>query len=83
MDLDKLSDFLVWCLAFNYTVLLVWFIAFVFARSWFWRLHVRWFALSDEIFDAVHYGGMAVLKLLILVFNLAPLFALWMIRSGA
>ncbi|WP_257387208.1 DUF6868 family protein [Tahibacter caeni] len=33
-------------------------------------------------FDAIHYGGMAVYKIGILLFNLAPLLALHLLRGG-
>ena len=82
MDSDFLCRFLVWGLAFNYAVLLVWFLAFVTARDALRRLHGRWFALPDASFDAIHYGGMAAYKIGILLFNLAPLAALWLARRG-
>ena len=39
-------------------------------------MHTRWFKLSVEDFDKIHYIGMAVFKLMILVFNLGPYLAL-------
>jgi hypothetical protein len=39
-------------------------------------LRTRWFRLSVETFDAIHYASMAAYKLAILMLNLAPLFAL-------
>ena len=82
MDSDFLCRFLLWSLAFNYAVLLAWFLAFVTARDALRRLHGRWFALPDASFDAIHYGGMAAYKIGILLFNLAPLAALWLARNG-
>ena len=82
MDSDFLCRFLLWSLAFNYAVLLAWFLAFVSARDALRRLHGRWFALPDASFDAFHYGGMAAYKIGILLFNLAPLAALWLARRG-
>ena len=81
MDSDFLCRFLLWSLAFNYAVLLAWFLAFVTARDALRRLHGRWFALPDASFDAIHYGGMAAYKIGILLFNLAPLAALWLARG--
>ncbi len=78
MDPDFLCRFLFWSLITNYVILLVWFLAFVFARSWIHKLHGRWFRLSDTAFDAIHYGGMAAYKIGIVVFNLPPLLALWL-----
>ena len=83
MNPDLLCRFLLITLAVNYAILLTWFIAFVFAHDFMRKLHGRWFNLSDATFDAVHYGGMAAYKLAILVFNVAPLVALCIIRGGS
>ncbi len=74
--MDEMKSILVWCLCLNYLVLLIWFGVFVLAHQWIYRLHSRWFALSVETFDAIHYSGLAVYKIGILLFNLAPLLAL-------
>jgi hypothetical protein len=76
-------QFLLWSLVFNYAVLFVWFLAFLFARGWLRRLHGKWFNLSDGAFDAIHYGGMAIYKIGILLFNLVPLVPLCMVRGGS
>ncbi|PWK81540.1 DUF6868 family protein [Fulvimonas soli] len=82
MNSDLPFRFLAWSLAANYLILLVWFLAFAFARNGLRRLHGRWFGLSDDTFDAIHYGGMAVYKIGILLFNLVPLVALCLARHG-
>ena len=56
----------------NYGILLVWFCAVVFLHDWMRHLHGRWFRLSNEQFDTVHYAGMAVYKIGVLLFNLVP-----------
>jgi hypothetical protein len=81
MTQATLVTFLLWSLAANYSILLLWFGAWVFAKPWLRRLHGRWFRLSDEAFDAIHYGGMALFKVGIFLLNIAPLFALWMMGS--
>ena len=78
MTLETLRHILLWSLAVNYGVLLIWFAAFTSAHHRLYRLHNRWFTISREIFDAIHYGGMAVYKIGILLVNLAPLVALWL-----
>jgi len=65
------QDFLLWCLVINYGVLLAWFLVFRLAHGWLFRLHSRWFRLSEERFDAIHYGGMAGYKIGILLFNVS------------
>jgi len=82
MNPDLLCDFLLWSLAVNYAILLTWFFLFAYARGFVRKIHGRWFNLSDQTFDVIHYSGMAAYKILILIFNLAPLIALW-ILSGS
>lgn len=76
MSIETAQDFFLWCAAVNYGVLLLWFLFFRFAHDWMQRLHGRWFRLSVERFDTLHYACMAIFKLAILLFNLAPYVAL-------
>lgn len=76
MTPNEVRDFLLWCAGINYAVLLTWFLIFVFARDWMYAVHTRWFKLSAEVFDGIHYTAMAVYKIGILLFNLVPLIAL-------
>lgn len=79
MSIELTRRFLLGCTVINYGILLVWFLMFVFARDWMRRFHGRWFRLSDEQFDALHYAGMAIYKIGILLFNLVPLVVLWIV----
>jgi hypothetical protein len=78
MTIEATRSVLVWCTVINYVILLVWFLVFVFAHDLMQRIDGRWFHLSREQFDAIHYAGMAVYKVGILLFNLVPLAALFM-----
>jgi len=78
-----LSDFLLWCTILNYLVLLLWFVAFTGAHDWMFKLHGRWFRLTAVQFDALHYGGMAVYKVGILLLNLVPYVALNIVARHA
>ena len=71
MSIETLQEILGWC-SINMGLLLWWFLAFVFAHDWMYDLDSRWFKLSVEQFDAIHYGAMGIMKVLVLVFNLAP-----------
>lgn len=77
MSLDFWFRFLLSSVLINYIILMIWFLAIIFARDWMKQVHGKWFNLSDETFDAIHYGGMAVYKIGILLFNLVPLIALY------
>ncbi|NNH01396.1 DUF6868 family protein [Acinetobacter sp. ANC 5414] len=77
MNLDFWFRFLLSSVLINYIILMIWFLAIIFARDWIKQVHGKWFNLSDATFDAIHYGGMAVYKIGILLFNLVPLIALY------
>lgn len=77
-----LVSVLLYTLALNYSILMLWFLLIVFARDWVKRLHSRWFQLSDSTFDTVHYGGMAIYKVGIFLFNLVPLIALYLMGKS-
>jgi hypothetical protein len=79
MTMNEIKSVVLWCLGFNYAVLLIWFGAFVLAHDWMYGLHSRWFKFSIETFDAIHYAGLAVYKIGILLFNLVPLVVLYIV----
>jgi Family of unknown function (DUF6868) len=83
MTTNEIKRFLLWCVGLNYLVLFIWFGVFVFAHDWMYGIHARWFKLSVETFDAVHYAGLSVYKIGTILFNLVPLIALfWVCRRS-
>lgn len=79
MNIGLMRDVFLWCAVINYGVLLLWALLFIAAHDWMHRLHGRWFRLPVERFDAVHYAGMAIYKIGILLFNLVPYIVLHML----
>ncbi|HUO64894.1 MAG TPA: hypothetical protein VMT97_14360 [Terriglobales bacterium] len=80
MSIEVTRNFLLWCTVINYGTLLVWFLVFVFAHDSIQRIHGRWFRLSGEQFDALHYAGMSILKIGIILLNLVPFIVLSILR---
>ena len=76
MTAEMFRDMLAWCAVINYAFLILWFLLFTRAHDWMYGIHRNWFRLSEETFDAIHYGGMAMLKIGILLFALGPYLAL-------
>ena len=76
MNFELLRDALLWCAVLNYGVLFLWALLFITAHEWMHRFHGRWFRLPVEQFDAIHYAGMAIYKIGIILFNLVPYIAL-------
>lgn len=76
MNIETLRSFFLGCTLINYGILIVWYLFFTMGRDALHRLHARWFRLSAETFDAIHYAAMAAYKIGILLLNLVPYLAL-------
>ena len=76
MTIDLARDVLLWCFIINIGILLWWFLFFSLAHDWVYQFHGKWFKLSVEKFDTIHYAAMAFYKICIFVFNIVPYFAL-------
>ena len=79
MTIETVRNILQWCLVINLGLLLWWFLFFTLVHDWVYKFHGRWFKLSVETFDAIHYAGIAFFKICILVFNVVPYLALLII----
>ena len=75
MTANEIKNVLLWCIGLNYAVLFI----FVLAHDWMYRMHGRWFKLSVETFDAIHYAGLSAYKIGIILLNLVPLIALCLV----
>ncbi len=76
MTVEQIGDVLAWCAVINIGLLLWWFLMFALAHDFVYRLHGKWFKLTVERFDAIHYAGMAFFKIGIFLLNIVPYLAL-------
>ncbi len=76
MELEIIRDALGWCGLINIGILFFWFFMLVFAGDLVYRLHTKWFKMSREQFDIVHYSAIAFYKLAFFLFNIVPYLAL-------
>ena len=76
MIVEQIRDVLAWCAVINIGLLLWWFLMFALAHDFIFRLHGKWFKLTVERFDAIHYAGMAFFKIGIFLLNIVPYLAL-------
>ena len=76
MELTMIRAFFAWCSVINLALLLWWVLFLLFAHDWTYRFHSKWFKISVEKFDAIHYAGMGIFKISIILFNLVPYLAL-------
>lgn len=83
MNVQTVRKALLWCTAMNYGLVIVWFLCVWLAHDWMYNLNRNWFPISSEVFDVINYGGIGLYKLGILMFNLMPCIALYIVRPSA
>lgn len=72
MSIDTWLAFLGWSAVVNMSLLLLWFVAIVAMPDFIYRVQGRWFGLSREHFNAIHYALLGVFKMGIWLLNLTP-----------
>jgi hypothetical protein len=76
ITLESLATILGGSFLISYAFLLVWFLFFLLAPDCLYGLNTKWFPISRNDFNLLHYGGMAFLKIINLVFFLCPFLAI-------
>ena len=76
MTIEIMREALLWCTVINFGGLVLWILVFSLLHDWMYRLHGRWFRVPVEQLDAIHYTGMVIYKIGIILFNLVPYIAL-------
>jgi hypothetical protein len=76
MTVEIVRDVLAWCAVINIGLLLWWWLFLTLAHDFVYRIHEKWFKLSEERFDTIHYSGMLFFKICIFLFNIVPYLAL-------
>ena len=76
MTIEMMRGVLGWCSIINMGLLLWWFFAITVLHDLVYRIHTKWFKLSVEKFDEIHYTGIAFFKIVMFVFNIVPYFSI-------
>jgi len=79
MDISTLRTALLWCTVINYVLLILWVLIATVGRTWFNALLTKIYRVTPEQAAQLHLTGIAFYKILIIVFNLVPLIALWIV----
>ncbi len=79
---DVMAGILIRCFLGGMALLIVWFAGFSIAGDWIYQIHSRWFQIPRQTFDAIHYAGMAVTKITIILFFLLPWIAIKLISGN-
>jgi hypothetical protein len=80
MSIETARSFFLWCSVINYAVLLLWVALALFGRDGVLRLWSRGFRISPEQFDMINIGGITLYKTGIILFNLVPCIALYVVK---
>jgi hypothetical protein len=70
--LDQLAQVLIWCFVGGLAYLTLWFVLILLIGDWVYGIHSTFFDITRRQFDLVHYGGMAVTKVVVFVGFLVP-----------
>jgi hypothetical protein len=76
MTVDMIHEFLGWCSIINIGILFFWFAMITLAHDKIYKLHSKWFKISKEKFDEIHYMLLGFFKLSVFIFNVVPYIAL-------
>ncbi len=76
MTLEKIRVILGWCTILNMSLLLWWVLWIFLAHDLVYQIQSAVIDISVETMDIIHYSGMALYKLLIIVLNVVPYLAL-------
>lgn len=80
MDLQTARGFFLWCSLINYGILVFWAVLATFGREWIYGIWGRFYPLSREQMVGLNVGGMMLYKIGIILFNIVPLIALYLVR---
>lgn len=76
MNIESVRNFFAWCSLINMGLLLFWLVWLRFLHDFVYSVHGKWFNLSVEEFNGIHYRGMLHFKMGIFLFNIVPYLAL-------
>jgi hypothetical protein len=82
MNIQTVRRALLWCSIINYGLLLWWWLYFMLAHDWMHRVAGSWFNLSVQQFDAINFAGILFYKIAIVLFNIVPCIALYIVGRG-
>lgn len=80
MNLENLTQFLIWCVVINGLLLTIWSIMCMAIPDRVYKLQSKWFPLSREQYNIAMYSFLGLFKVVFIVFNVVPLIALLLIK---
>lgn len=82
MTPETLQSFLGWCSILNMALLMFWVTIVAIVPDLVYRTQRHWFPMSREVHGVVMYCMLGFFKLLVLIFNVIPYLALYIINRS-
>jgi hypothetical protein len=76
MSVELVKGTLAWSAVLNMGILIWWFLFIALAPDWVYKMHSKFYKISREHFDTIHYAGMTFYKICIFSFFIVPYLAL-------
>ena len=80
MTFEIIRNIFAWCLVMNFGLMLLWLAMFTLAHDWIYKIHSKWYKITPDSFNAIHYGGLGFYKTIVIVFNLFPYLAMHIVK---
>lgn len=72
MTIYQIRDFLMWCSIINVALMILMFLILWLGRSWVYKVHSKFFPVTESQFNAIVYSFVGVYKLFIYFFCIIP-----------
>ncbi|MHC4288828.1 MAG: DUF6868 family protein [Planctomycetota bacterium] len=76
MTVYEVREMLGWCTVINIALMIFSFVLICALRSFVYKMHTKWFPMSEQVFNAIVYSYLGLYKICIIVFNIIPWIAL-------
>ena len=80
MSIETARSFFLWCSIINYGVLLVWVALATLGKRSLFKLTARLFQVTDSQIGLLNICGITLYKTGIILFNIVPCIALYIVR---
>ena len=76
ITVEVLEKFFLWMTIINFGILTLYFLLFLVARDFIYKLHTTWFKMTEGKISSSLYKTFAFYKITVIIFNLVPYIAL-------
>ena len=76
MTIFQIREMLGWCSLINIGLLLLMFVLVTLMRSFVYKMHSKWFPITESQFNIAIYSFFGFYKVVVYVFNIIPWIAL-------